>query len=156
MPAYQITAVSNYLTNGPNLPPLSLFNSTGGGYPDVAVMGHKYITVLNATFSGADGTSASAPVFAGMITLINGARISAGKKSIGFLNQLIYGLALSTLGAFNDITSGENNCCAGDPTQQPPPVCCQYGFTAAPGWDPLTGWGSINFGPFSTALISLP
>jgi len=152
-PAYQANAVNNYLNTGPNLPPTSMFNTTGRAYPDVAVMGHAYITVLNATFSGADGTSASAPVFAGMITLINSARLSAGKNAIGFLNQIIYSLAVSTPSAFNDVTSGQNNCCAGDPGQQ---TCCQYGFTATTGWDPLTGWGSVNFPAFSAALIALP
>ena len=35
------------------------------------------------------GTSASAPVLASMITLINDARISAGKKTVGFLNPMV-------------------------------------------------------------------
>ena len=35
------------------------------------------------------GTSASAPVVASMITLINDARITAGKKSVGFLNPMV-------------------------------------------------------------------
>lgn len=152
-PSYQSTAVNNYLSNGPNLPPTNQFNASGRGYPDVAVMGHSYITVGGGNFSGADGTSASAPVFAGMITLINDARLQAGKKAIGFLNQIIYQLAASNSAAFNDVTSGTNNCAAGEPGQQ---VCCQYGFTATNGWDPLTGWGSPHFPVFSQYLISLP
>jgi tripeptidyl-peptidase-1 len=35
------------------------------------------------------GTSASAPVVASMITLINDARISAGKNPVGFLNPTV-------------------------------------------------------------------
>ncbi len=68
-PAYQAQAVAQYLATGPNMPPLSMFNATGRMYPDVAVMGHSYITVGGGQYSGADGTSASAPVFAGMITV---------------------------------------------------------------------------------------
>ena len=30
------------------------------------------------------------------------------------------------------------------------------GFTATTGWDPLTGLGSLNFGPLSAALLALP
>jgi len=91
-----------------------------------------------------------------MITLINGMRIQAGKRPIGFLNQIIYALAESDPSAFNDITSGINNCCA-DPNGAPPPqVCCQYGFTCAQGWDPVTGVGSINFAVFSQHLVALP
>lgn len=152
-PAYQSAAVANYLANGPNVPPTSMFNASGRAYPDVAVMGHSYITVGGGNFSGADGTSASAPVFAAMITLINSARLSAGKNAIGFLNQIIYQLAVSNPAAFNDVTSGTNNCCAGEAGQQ---VCCQYGFTATTGFDPLTGWGSPHFPVFSAALIALP
>jgi tripeptidyl-peptidase-1 len=35
-------------------------------------------------------------------------------------------------------------------------VCCDYGFTAVSGWDPLTGLGSINFPNFLKAALSLP
>jgi tripeptidyl-peptidase I len=35
------------------------------------------------------GTSASAPVVASMITLINDARIAAGKGPVGFLNPTV-------------------------------------------------------------------
>jgi tripeptidyl-peptidase I len=50
-----------------------------------------------------DGTSASSPSFAGFVALLNDARIAAGKRSLGFLNPLIY--ALNGQG-FNDITAG--------------------------------------------------
>jgi len=79
--------------------------------------------------------------------LANDARISAGKNPIGLLNQVVYNLDPST---FNDITSGENNCCAGNSN----PVCCQYGFYAAAGWDPMTGMGSIHFDKFLSAITN--
>ena len=37
--------------------------------------------------------------------------------------------------------SGYNKCCA-NPNQG---TCCNAGFQASPGWDPVTGWGSIAF-----------
>ena len=49
------------------------------------------------------GTSASAPTFAGLVALLNDARIAAGKPPLGFLNPLIYLLGGE---AFNDITAG--------------------------------------------------
>jgi len=152
-PSYQTTAVANYFATAPNMPPNSSFVPTGRGYPDVAMMGHNYIISVGGNFSAGSGTSASSPVFAGLITLINDARIQAGKSPLGFLNQIIYNLASTTPSAFNDVTSGTNNCCAGD---QGSAVCCQYGFTATTGWDPLTGWGSVQFPAFSQALINLP
>jgi tripeptidyl-peptidase-1 len=38
------------------------------------------------------GTSASAPSFAGLVALLNDARLAAGKSSLGFLNPLVYAL----------------------------------------------------------------
>jgi tripeptidyl-peptidase-1 len=151
-PAYQNAAVQNYLQNGPNLPPLSQFNSQGRGYPDVAILGHNYEVVIGGQTYIESGTSASSPVFAGMVTLINDYRISNGKSPLGFLNPALYKLGASSTNVFNDITSGENNCCAGEPGQQ---VCCQYGFNATTGWDPLTGFGSVNFPALLKALGSL-
>ena len=69
------------------------------------------------------GTSASAPLFAGIVTLLNEERLSAGKKTIGFLNPTIY----KHPEMFNDITVGAN------------PGCGTKGFPASKGWDPVTG-----------------
>ena len=43
------------------------FNSTGRAYPDVALAGHAYQMVLDGRIALVDGTSASTPVFAGMV-----------------------------------------------------------------------------------------
>jgi tripeptidyl-peptidase-1 len=56
------------------------------------------------------GTSASAPVFASIITRINEERLNAGKSAVGFINPTLY----ANPGAFNDITIGSNpNCDSG-------------------------------------------
>lgn len=149
-PSYQDAVVSSYLQNGPDLPPTSQFHSSGRGYPDVAAMGHNYPIVVGGTTYMGSGTSASTPVVAAMVTLINGKRVEAGKKTLGFLNPALYQLEES---AFHDITSGRNNCAAG---QAGSATCCQYGFTATKGWDPLTGRGSPDFPEFSKQLEALP
>lgn len=148
-PSYQEAAVQKFLSSGPNLPPLSMFNSKGRAYPDIAVLGHNYAVVIGGSNYILSGTSASSPVFAGFISLINAQRASTGKPPVGFINPALYSLAASQPSAFNDITKGENNCCAGNPGQQ---VCCKYGFSASAGWDPLTGLGSINFPVLLKAL----
>jgi tripeptidyl-peptidase-1 len=148
-PSYQDSAVKGYLANAPGLPPTSMFNSKGRGYPDVAVMGHNYQVVIAGSTYILSGTSASSPVFAGFITLINSQRASVGKSPIGFLNPTLYQLGNQKSPVFNDITKGENNCCAGNPGQI---TCCQYGFNATTGWDPLTGLGSVNFPQLLQAL----
>ena len=47
------------------------------------------LLAVDGQFTLAYGTSASAPVVASMITLINDARIAAGKNSVGFLNPIV-------------------------------------------------------------------
>ncbi len=127
------------------------------------------ITVGGSVFVGS-GTSASTPVVAGQFTLINGLRLRQGKGPVGWLNPILYQLGANRSAIFNDISSGENNCCAGYPGQQ---TCCSLGFTAArsvlvlafisrltfashSGWDPLTGWGTMNFNLLSEYFVSLP
>lgn len=65
-----------------------------------------------------------------MVSLVNSARLSAQKSPVGFLNPVLYQLGKTNPSVFNDITVGENNCCAGYPGQQ---VCCKYGFNATQG-----------------------
>jgi tripeptidyl-peptidase-1 len=147
-PDYQETAVTAYLKNGPNLPPFKQFNRNGRAYPDVAMMGHNYPIYIGGNQYVGSGTSASTPVFAGVVSLINGLRFAQGKGSVGFINPILYKNGGSNV--FNDITSGENNCCAGQPGSA---TCCQYGFNATTGWDPVTGWGSVNFANLAKVLV---
>jgi tripeptidyl-peptidase-1 len=153
-PSWQSAAVKHYLSTAPNLPPSGQFNAQGRGYPDVAFLGHNFdIIVGGSTYEGS-GTSASSPNFAGMMTLINGRRIKAGKQPIGFLNKILYEtVAVKHPEVFHDITSGENNCAAGQVGSE---TCCPYGFNASrSGWDPLTGWGSVKFEAFAKVLGDL-
>jgi subtilase family serine protease len=78
------------------------------------------------------GTSASAPLWAGIIALAD----QYAGRHLGFVNPAIYRIALSAHyhPAFHDITTGSN-------TASFPPVTIT-GYQAAPGWDPVTGWGS--------------
>ena len=54
--------------------------------------------------SGVGGTSASAPAFAGMVSLLNEARLNKGGKPLGFLNPFLY----QNAAAFTDVTEGTN------------------------------------------------
>jgi len=114
------------------------FGQTGRGVPDVALVGHAYAVVLGGEWVTFDGTSAPAPVLAGMLSLINSELLAAGRPSVGFLNQLIYSKAAQERKVFNDITKGDNRCGArGYP-------CCG-GYDATEGWDPVTGLGSLSW-----------
>ena len=89
-------------------------------------------------------TSASTPTFAGMVSLVNFARLRAGLEPIGWLNPSLY--KYSEYYA-NDITSGSNFCVA-TRREDVPPVCCDQGYFATKGWDPVTGIGSVDFARF--------
>ena len=96
-----------------------------------------YSRTGNATV--ADGTSASTPVFAGIVARLNAARFAVGKSALGFLNPWLYSLKGR---GFTDITAGDNGCYEAE-------ACCsedlppkQRGFHAVNGWDPASGWGS--------------
>lgn len=88
------------------------------------------------------GTSASTPVFAGMVALVNDARIAAGKKQMGFLNPWVY----KNTDAFTDITKGNNAIGRGL-------YKLQYGFNCTKGWDPVTGVGTPIFNKMLAAAM---
>ncbi|KAL9115804.1 MAG: hypothetical protein Q9227_000172 [Pyrenula ochraceoflavens] len=139
-PSYQSDAVSNFLIRyapdyGPNV-----YNSSGRGFPDLSAIGLNVATVFNGRTLGVGGTSASAPIVAGIVTLLNEARIAAGKGPIGFLNPTLY----QNPDAFNDITIGNN------------PGCGTGGFNATPGWDPVTGLGTPNYEKLKDIFLALP
>ena len=91
--------------------------------------------------------TASAPTFAGMVSLVNAGRLQAGKRSIGYLNAAIWQTAHIWA---KDITSGDNHCTAGDCS-----ICCAQGFKATKGWDPVTGFGTVDFPSFYDTFVNM-
>jgi tripeptidyl-peptidase-1 len=148
-PAYQKTAVSNYFSGlSTSQQPATGYNANGRGYPDVSMAGFNYEVIIGGKQYALSGTSASAPVVAGFVSLVNAARLQAGKKPLGFLNQAIYqnGVQFS-----NDVTTGENNCVAGRGEIS----CCSQGFWATSQWDPVTGFGSVDYKKFYDVFYNL-
>jgi subtilase family serine protease len=86
------------------------------------------------------GTSVGSPVFGGMVAILNQATQSGG---LGNINPTLYTLATSTPNAFHDITTGNNivPCTAGSTGC---PASHTIGFSAATGYDLVTGLGSVN------------
>jgi kumamolisin len=93
--------------------------------------------VLHGRPTGIGGTSWSAPVWAGFCAMINEVRQSKGLPSLPYLNPLIYPLLGSS--SFRDIVSGSNG-----------------GFSAAPGYDRVTGLGAPIVSKLLTALSKAP
>lgn len=151
---WQSAAVDNYLrgANAANYPPLDYFNSTGRAYPDVSTYGSNYFIYLDGKLTRESGTSASAPVFAAMVTLWNDMRLAYDMPPMGFIAPFLYQVAATSPDAFNDITTGSNNCGVGHGIQSID--CCEYGFGATPGWDASTGLGSPNFEIIASLVLN--
>ncbi|KAH9839200.1 family S53 protease [Rhodofomes roseus] len=134
-PAYQDAAYLDYLgdTNA------GLFNSTGRAYPDVAAYASHFAYINAGEETPGSGTSAAAPLFASVISLLNDELLAAGRSPLGFLNPWLYSTGISAL---NDITVGNNYACSDFTT----------GFNASAGWDPVTGLGTPNYPKLKAAL----
>lgn len=105
-------------------------NSCNSGFRDSAT---SYLTV-------AGGTSFAAPIFAGMVAILNQKANYANGQ--GLLNPALYSLAANSstyATAFHDVTTGNNNCLAGSPICSGP-----VGYTAGVGYDQVTGLGSVD------------
>jgi subtilase family serine protease len=136
------------------------FNASGGGYsslfprpayqdglararatrgvPDVAANAGSAFAMALAfapplEFQAATGTSAAAPLWAGVIAL---ADQEAGHR-LGFVNPAIYAIARGSSyhRAFHDVITGDNS-------ENWQATVFFAGYKAGPGWDPVTGWGS--------------
>jgi subtilase family serine protease len=111
--------------------------SCNSGFRDSAT---GYLTV-------AGGTSFAAPIFAGMVALIN--QKAGYKTGQGLINPALYKLAANSstyASAFHDITSGNNNCTAGAT------FCSSTaGFSAGTGYDEVTGLGSVDLNILAAA-----
>jgi tripeptidyl-peptidase-1 len=135
MPSYQSAAVAAYLKSGVALPPVGYYNTTGRGYPDVAAIGNA-VLIDQGGVQPVGGTSASAPEWAAVVSILNQASIKKNNKPLGFLNPWIYQVAAACKACFTDIIVGDNIC-----TEDGCSAGCQ-GFKCTTGWDPVTGWGS--------------
>jgi kumamolisin len=122
LPTYQQTAK---VPKAPN-------NFVGRGVPDVAgnadpETGYNVIVDGQQTVIG--GTSAVAPLWAGLFALINQ---SLG-ANVGYVNALLYSAKAEA--TFHDVTAGNNG-----------------NYSAGPGWDACTGLGTPNGAALLAAL----
>jgi len=122
VPAYQKSVT---------LPPVAGSRKTGRGVPDVAGDADPnsgYSVRVDGQSLVIGGTSAVAPLWAGLVALLN----QKLGKPVGYLNPLLYGSLLGA-GVFRDVVSGNNG-----------------SYSAGPGWDACTGWGS----PIGSKLLA--
>jgi len=108
----------------------------GRGVPDVcgdADPATGYQIFYGGKGNVVGGTSAVAPLWAGLLARIN----QKLGTPVGYFNPLLYS-KLGNSGAFRDITKGNNDTTGNI-----------GGYSAGPGWDACTGWGS----PRGAALL---
>jgi kumamolisin len=108
--------------------PAKATSGTGRGVPDVSAKANidPAFCVFAATEIPACGTSASAPIWAALIAVLN----EALKFPVGCINPLLYEGGLHE--SLRDITTGNIG-----------------HLNAAVGWDPASGWGS----PHGNAML---
>ena len=112
----------------------------GRGVPDVSAVADPatgYAVRVDGSNLVIGGTSAVAPLMAGLIALIN----QQGGKAVGFIHPIIY----ANPQAFRDITQGNNTTVTGG-----------KGYSAAPGWDACTGLGVADGKKLAGVLSSPP
>ena len=129
LPAYQTRTVTQPSLNdnhfGRAVPDVAGNASPNSGYSGLFLRGEPMI---------GNGTSASAPQWAGLIAVIN----AALGKNVGFVNPAIYALGSSVFRNINPPPGPIDNSNGG-----------VQGYRAGLGWDACTGWGSPN----GTALL---
>jgi len=128
--------------------------------PDVALVARDIVIFYTATpasgspvpaqYSGWVGTSAAAPLWAGLIALANQQAAGQGLPPVGFVTPAIYQIGEGPLytTCFHDITSGSNawvNTMAGTSSGGL--------YNAAPGYDLCTGWGTSAGPALINALV---
>lgn len=118
--------------------PLPQGSGGGRGVPDVAAVADP-VTGFNVLIDGqtvvTGGTSAVAPLYAGLFALVNEGLRAAKKGRAGFVHPVLY----ANPEVFRDITQGNNGA-----------------FTAGPGWDAATGLGSPLGDQILAALKAQP
>lgn len=138
----QKDAVEGYLKIAEALPPKGSFPPGGRGTPDVSALGEGFKVIADGDVEDVGGTSASAPTFAAIVSLLNQARLAAGKPAMGYMNPWLY----KHPEAFTDITVGTNKIGrAGEKLK--------YGYGCAKGWDPVTGLGTPIFDKMLAAAL---
>jgi len=112
-------------------------SSTLRNIPDVASESNavQYVCANAQCKEHGGGTSYAAPLWAGLIAMVNQQAATNGQPTVGFINPMLYtiGTGSSYDSDFHDITTGSNG-----------------GYAAVTGYDLVTGWGS----PIGADLIS--
>ena len=129
--------------NGVNIPlSVNPDHHKGRGVPDIAADADPatgYIVRVDGQTFVIGGTSAVAPLWAGLTALVN----QQLGHSAGFLNPVLYSSQIASAGSFHDIVTGNNDTTG-----------TIGGYPAGKGWDACTGLGSPDGARLMAALTA--
>lgn len=119
---WQKAAIASFMKTSGQRP--AHIDTTQRAVPDLSAYDDEIAIVKSGEDTTLAGTSAAAPMVAGMLASINDALLAAGHKTtLGFVNPLLY----ANEDAFLDITKGGNR-----------------GINAVKGYDPVSGLGTFS------------
>lgn len=125
-------------------------SSIGRAAPDLAMPANSTLVTVFANSTGTiyseilEGTSVAAPVLAGLladVVAVENSGSSGPWTSLGFVDPEIYRIASYY---------AQNSVASGDPFLGVT-TGANYVFSAAPGWNPTTGWGGVSAVEFLSA-----
>lgn len=131
-----------------DVPDVSMFSADGATNDSLGYLICEVGSCASGAANGGSwgGTSASAPVFAGIVALLNQHLVQQGALTtpgLGNINPHLYLMAANTSDVFHDITSGSNIVpCTSGTTDCP--SSGSYGYSAGTGYDQVTGLGSVD------------
>ena len=164
-PSWQQAAAAQAQTSAAASGELSCPAAAGGGFcrgvPDISADADPYTgyiiyltenvtdpqthtTSPELTATPWGGTSAAAPLWAAMTALIN-ASPACNRHDLGALNPLLYQVAVKGMPGMTDVTAGNNDNTADNPTAY---------FTAGRGFSPVTGLGTPVAAPLARSLCA--
>lgn len=136
--------------------------------PDYTSTCASGIATAVSNFSIVGGTSASSPIFAAIVALLNQSLNTPSGSGLGDIHKTLYTIAAEANhgnGAFQPVTNGNNQvyCQPGTPANQPSAIQCPAGASDGPigylasnadtntGYNLVTGLGSVDVAKFVSA-----
>jgi hypothetical protein len=108
------------------------------------IEGNASATSGPVTAAVSSGSCATA-IVAGIVAMLADVNLRKHGVGLGPVAERFYRAAAQRSGAFYDVVGGNNTCARGD--------CCLFGYESAPGWDALTGLGSIAYPGLRRAMF---
>ncbi|QBZ65171.1 hypothetical protein PoMZ_06876 [Pyricularia oryzae] len=123
-------------------PAEDMYNGSGRATPDISAVGAEFVVRRDGRDATVIGTSASTPVVAAMVALVNDVLLRSGANSTGWLNPALYSARFRG-SAVTDVTQGRSKGCFFQNATSGVGITVP-GWPAAEGYDLITGVGTPN------------